>query len=602
MFLKGILLYAALSCLVAVSSEVTAATWHVDASVETSGDGTTWKTAFKTIQDGIDGASDGDAVIVCEGTYVENVHFEGKNIVLRSTDPLDSTVVRKTVIDGDHAGSVVSFAGSEGESCVLSGFTIRNGLAEYGGGIYGGLPDAHAHARIENNIIRDNWADFGGGLARCDGDIRNNIVRANKSKYAGKWMGGGGLFRCHGTIEGNIVLQNSTRWCGGGLFECQGRIRNNIVRANSAVDAGGLYMCHGLIENNRVFGNSAEHSGGGVYECDGEIRSNLVVDNSARFGGGLFWCKGVIRNNTICGNSAMYSGGIYGVGGPIRNCIIWGNTATFDAQLVPWSTPIYSCIQDWISGGEGNISQDPRFAVGYRLSPDSPCVDSGQNEDWMEQAVDLDGNPRILLGVGSASVDMGAYEYAPEGPSGKVWYVNGSVAESGDGTSWATAFKTIQRGIDTASHGDRVIVAQGLYVENIRFNGKDIVVRSTDPSDPGVVANTVIDGDQTASVVLFLGTEDGTCELAGFTVRNGKAHRGAGVCGGTYKVRCHALIQRNIISGNSAEGTENSNGGGLAYCDGVIERNTVSGNVAQGRGGGAYDCGGCVQRNIGIYG
>ena len=105
-------------------------TWFVDGSVAESGNGETWETAFKTIQQGIDAASDGDTVIVAPETYVENIHFDGKDIVLRSTDPLDPAIVADTIIDGDEASSVVTFSGNEGETCLLSGFTIRNGRSE----------------------------------------------------------------------------------------------------------------------------------------------------------------------------------------------------------------------------------------------------------------------------------------------------------------------------------------------------------------------------------------------------------------------------------------------------------------------------------------
>ena len=48
----------------------------------------------------------------------------------------------------------------------------------------------------------------------------------------------------------------------------------------------------------------------------------------------------------------------------------------------------------------------------YRLSPHSPCVDAGKNEDWMWDAVDLDGNDRVWRGSVSWTVDIGAYEYS----------------------------------------------------------------------------------------------------------------------------------------------------------------------------------------------
>lgn len=108
-----------------------AATWYVDASVVSSGDGTSWDTAFKTIQEGIDAASHGDEVIAAPGTYSGNVRFKAKNITLTSTDPLDPNVVGRTTIRG--GGPVVAFYGTEDQSCTLSGFTITGGAA----GIWG---------------------------------------------------------------------------------------------------------------------------------------------------------------------------------------------------------------------------------------------------------------------------------------------------------------------------------------------------------------------------------------------------------------------------------------------------------------------------------
>lgn len=66
----------------------------MDDSVASSGDRKSWATAFKKIQEGIDAASNGDTVSVGEGTYVENIKFNGKSIVLTSTDPLDSTMAK----------------------------------------------------------------------------------------------------------------------------------------------------------------------------------------------------------------------------------------------------------------------------------------------------------------------------------------------------------------------------------------------------------------------------------------------------------------------------------------------------------------------------
>jgi hypothetical protein len=111
----------------------------------------------------------------------------------------------------------------------------------------------------------------------------------------------------------------------------------------------------------------------------------------------------------------------------MRNCIVWGNAARSGPQIHESPLPARCCIQDWTAGGEGNIADDPRLLDpdgpdddaqtyednDYHPAPDSPCVDAGENEDWMWEGADLDGNPRIYPGAHSWRVDIGAYEYIP---------------------------------------------------------------------------------------------------------------------------------------------------------------------------------------------
>jgi hypothetical protein len=383
------------------------ATWYVDVAVETPGDGLSWGTAFQTIQEGIDAASDGDTVVVAEGFYVENIRFNSKNIILTSTDPPDSTVVANTVIAGGGWGSVVKFSGAEDETCLLCGFTIRNGSGSggdwgsHGGGISGGGWGTRTHATIRNNVVTRNMAvDSGGGLAYCDGLIQNNVVSHNSA------YNGGGLSTCGGVIEYNTIVFNEAKY-GAGLCGWDGNL-------------AGREMCGATVRNNIIVGNRAEWwsmpgIGGGLSHYDGVIENNLVCNNTSGYGGGLAYCGAVLQNNTIIGNRGSTGGGLYFCGSIIRNCIIWGTKAgTAGNQLDKCTLPSYCCIEGWTGEGEGNIAADPRFLSAengdFRLRADSPCIDAGFNHPDLPE-FDIAGMRRIMFGGKSLTVDMGAYEF-----------------------------------------------------------------------------------------------------------------------------------------------------------------------------------------------
>jgi len=87
-------------------------------------------------------------------------------------------------------------------------------------------------------------------------------------------------------------------------------------------------------------------------------------------------------------------------------------------------------------------------------------------------------------------------------------------------------YSTIQSAIDDANDGDTIIADPNTYYENINFLGKAITVRSTDPNDPNVVAETIIDGSNSVdpnigSVATFNSGEDTNSVLSGFTITGG---------------------------------------------------------------------------------
>src|SRR5688572_33213874 len=71
-------------------------------------------TVFPTIQAAIAAATPGATVLVLPGSYVENIDFLGKAILVRSTDGAAATT-----IDGNQAGTVVAFVTAEPPTAVL---------------------------------------------------------------------------------------------------------------------------------------------------------------------------------------------------------------------------------------------------------------------------------------------------------------------------------------------------------------------------------------------------------------------------------------------------------------------------------------------------
>ncbi len=152
-------------------------------------------------------------------------------------------------------------------------------------------------------------------------------------------------------------------------------------------------------------------------------------------------------------------------------------------------------------------------------------------------------------------------------------------------------FSTIQGAINAAKSGDTVLVAPGIYTENLNFRGRRIVVASNYLTNPTLdnIRNTIIDGSHpaaadSASVVRFVSGEDSTTQLIGFTLTNGIGTLIPGsFAGGGILVTNQASprIKYNIIRGNSA-----ISGGGIAVRNAIptISNNAIVSNSAKDGG------------------
>ena len=209
--------------------------WYVDASSDLPYANGSISAKFSKIQYGINAAVSADTVLVAAGTYVENIDFSGKNIVVIGADQ------ETTIIDGNQAGSVVTFQSGELPNAVLRGFTLQNGLEANGGGIYctdGSSPSLYDLIITNNSATGNNGR--GGGL-RCtinsDPTLVNVLISDNTATQEG-----GGIF-CNNsdpsfvnvTVGGNV----SSIADGGGLFiqnNSNVNLLNTIIASNDSND------------------------------------------------------------------------------------------------------------------------------------------------------------------------------------------------------------------------------------------------------------------------------------------------------------------------------------------------------------------------------
>jgi len=134
-------------------------------------------------------------------------------------------------------------------------------------------------------------------------------------------------------------------------------------------------------------------------------------------------------------------------------------------------------------------------------------------------------------------------------------------------------YLTIQEGINAASNGDTVLVADGLYYENINFLGKAITVAShyLVDGDTTHIENTIINGSQptspdSGSVVYFVSGEDTNSVLCGFTITGGSGtnwylDRWLREGGGIFCLSSGARIVNNYITRNRIDGATGDGGG-----------------------------------------
>lgn len=374
---RCVCMLVSLTCLLAISGQLFAATLSVDSS---------GKTGYANIQAAVDASRDGDVIVIKPGTYTgrgnRDIDLQRKTLRIQGNDPDDPATVEATILDcggtpsDPHRGFYAkNFTGE------IAGLTITNGLASDGGAVYcqnstltlkqcniinnatlsgtdsgpsgggagGGIYCEASALEIVGCSISGNTtgsgADARDTLAGSGGDgagvyATNSVLYVSDSILADNATGAGGdseviagrggngagihansLVVTDSQIIGNTCGQGGSGPQGGqggqgaGIHCSRGTIATTVIEANRAGTGGDSTL------GTKGLGGLGGH-GGGVLCLDSlDIRSSLIAGNRAGLAGGA---------DASLAALAGRGGGISCTYGVIDHCTIVGNAAFGD--------------------------------------------------------------------------------------------------------------------------------------------------------------------------------------------------------------------------------------------------------------------------------
>jgi hypothetical protein len=287
----------------------------------------TWATAATNIQQAVDVTAAGDVVLVTNGHYSGSVTVTNPLWLLSVAFPQ-----QRAVIDGHGTNRCVWIA----DGVRLDGFTITNGQAQIGGGVYCGSTSAY----VTNCLMVSNSATVEGGGV-YGGTIGRSTLSGNSAG-----SGGGAAYA---SLEACILSSNSCNANGGGTL--QSSLDNCLLTDNTGNSGGGAFG--GTLNNCTLSGNQATVGGGAGSAV---LNNTVVYFNTASTGTNVDSCT-----LNYCCTSPLPGTGAGNIG----------------------SNPSF------VDLAGGNL----------RLQSISPCVNAGNNSMVVNPTgLDLDRNARVIGG------------------------------------------------------------------------------------------------------------------------------------------------------------------------------------------------------------
>jgi hypothetical protein len=350
---------------------------YVDADANGLNDGTSWKDAYRFLQDALTDANDSEKPVeirVAQGTYkpdedtlhpggtgnrestfqlINGVTLKGVYAGFGEPDPnARDNVLYQTILSGNIGKPLDKndncyhiFYHPEGlnldDTSILDGFTITGGSANNsswphnrGGGIF----NNESSPNVNNCNISDNSAIYGGGMFNYESSPNvNNCTFTDNSAYDG-----GGMYNedSSPTVNNCTFTGNSANEYGGGMLNWYNSptVEGCTFSGNSAVAGGGMDNedSSPTVNNCTFTANSADLGGGmcNFWNSRPTVTNCTFIANSAtRYGGGgmsNYSSSPTVNNCTFSGNSAEWNGGgMFNVGSSpiITNCTFSGNVA-----------------------------------------------------------------------------------------------------------------------------------------------------------------------------------------------------------------------------------------------------------------------------------
>ncbi len=498
-----------------------------------------------TIQDAVDTSNNGDTIYVEPGTYVENINFHGKEVLLKSIDGPEVTTIDGSNPDHPDSTSCVMFVSGEGRDAVVDGFTLTAG----------------------GGVSRGDWGFYGGGAYTfgTSPTIRNNIITGNMNNRTPEDTSGGGIYCFYGSplIERNLICGQGVSYIGGGI---------------------GISFCDADIVNNTIVGNSAGWGGGISFWRYGSstITNNIIAWN---LGGGGIWCGAEVPDirfndvwNNLDGDYLSCDPGF----GDISMDPLWIGGDPFDYHL-EYNSP---CID----AGDPESPQDPdgtRADMGAYYFHQEGVILVPEDFPTIQEAIDSssDGN-RIFVSAGTyvENVNFRGKEVLVRSIDGpEVTIIDGSDPDHPDSTSCVMFVSG--EGRDAILEGFTITNGGGVSWGAWGYYGGGVYSDEASPT----IRNNIIYGNMSDAPRTPDDTSGGGIECRGgspLIERNVIFGHNVSYIGGGISVHySYAEIINNTIVGNSA-----GSGGGIsfwAYTGTTIVNNIIASNT----GGGGIWCG-----------